>query len=72
MLGESVILGIINNIFIIILFLTFNYKGYLKAFNPKLVTGWSSGTGLAGLFGCSFLLILRAFNITLTWVNLII
>ena len=33
--------------------------GYLKGFGPKVVSGWSSGTGFAGLFGTGLNFFLR-------------
>ena len=35
----------------------------MKAFNPEVVVGWSSGTGFAGVFGASYYLLMKCMNI---------
>lgn len=42
---------------------------YVKKFDTKCITGWSSGTGLAGLLGAGMYLLLRAFNVNLSIVS---
>lgn len=39
--------------------------GYIKVFPPRLVAGWSSGTGFAGPFGSGLLLVLKAVDLDL-------
>ena len=46
--------------------ISFYLIGYLKAFPSELVSGWSSGTGMAGMFGSGLLLVLKALNFPLT------
>ncbi|KAL4490884.1 hypothetical protein ABPG72_008620 [Tetrahymena utriculariae] len=45
--------------------------GYLKVFPSRLVAGWSSGTGFAGPFGSGLLLVLKAVNLDLYIIFLI-
>jgi hypothetical protein len=37
--------------------------GYLRNFPKHLMSGWGSGTGLAGLFGALLTLVFKLFNI---------
>lgn len=37
--------------------------GFLKAVPPETIVGWSSGTGIAGIFGSGFYLLFKSFNI---------
>jgi battenin len=43
--------------------------GYLKGFPKRLVVGYSSGTGFAGVFGAGIPVLLQSQGITLFWVQ---
>lgn len=38
--------------------------GFLKGFDPQIISGWGSGTGFAGVFGAGYNLILRFFHLS--------
>lgn len=45
--------------------------GYSKSFSSTLIGMWSSGTGLAGIFGSGFFLALSALKLSEFWVLII-
>lgn len=38
--------------------------GFLKGFDPEVISGWSSGTGFAGVFGAGYNLLLRFLSLS--------
>ena len=40
--------------------------GFFKEFPSEIVSGWGSGTGMAGVFGSGLLIFLRTMNVSLT------
>jgi len=40
----------------------------MKAYPSKIISGWGSGTGMAGVFGSLIVIIIRSFNLSLPYV----
>eukprot|EP00331_Platyophrya_macrostoma_P034167 CAMPEP_0176450396 /NCGR_PEP_ID=MMETSP0127-20121128/27121_1 /TAXON_ID=938130 /ORGANISM="Platyophrya macrostoma, Strain WH" /LENGTH=245 /DNA_ID=CAMNT_0017838063 /DNA_START=15 /DNA_END=752 /DNA_ORIENTATION=+ len=38
--------------------------GFLKGFEPEIISGWGSGTGFAGVFGAGYNLLLRLYHMS--------
>ncbi len=45
---------------------------FIKKFPSDCITGWSSGTGLAGIFGSGLYLILQSLHVSNRIVNLVL